>query len=254
MRTRVILTMRRSGAWIAAILVGALTASSIIAVQPAMAYSPDPSGIVIYNEPGVVTVTIPNPALKSKAKKLHAEPAYVQPMEYVGNNDASHCSHSPPTPSCKFWIQNNTVRRITPPGGTEDEARSGFRSLVDVYQVPGCCYTQSDHYEGYSYSLWYGVDPFYATSIKHRDVWDIDYVAAGFSVGGAPSGSVNHGNGRVSYENTVNDTYAVEHNVEHIYLAVTGGTILQVRQEVHGSFQFGSTFWTTDSYSRVALP
>lgn len=171
---------------------------------------------------------------------------------YVGNNSASHCSID--TPPCRFNIYKSSTRYITPPGGSYGQLKSYGKAYVDVYTVVGCCFTKADYYNTSSYSQWGGMSPWNATSIKHRDVWDIDYYAVSWSFGGSPSGTINQGSGRISYANKVYNTWKVTHSVQHVYLKVSGGRITRVKYEVHGSFQFGSSFYTTDAYSSVALP
>lgn len=171
---------------------------------------------------------------------------------YVGNNSASHCSVN--APPCRFNIYKSASRYITPPGGSYGQLKSYGTAYVDVYTVVGCCFTKADYYNTSSYSQWGGTSPWNASSIKHRDVWDIDYYALSWSFGGSPSGTINHGSGRISYSNKVYNTWKVVHSVQHVYLKVSGGHITKVKYEVHGSFQFGSYFYTTDAYSSVALP
>ena len=258
---------------------------------------PDPGIITIVDEPGVVHVTIPDPALKDLKgpvlvegpepgdtpegdpgpgqPQTPAEPPVYDPgyepesapppaaplagapyqtlSSYVGNNSASHCSiYSPP---CKFNIHKSASRTITPPGGKSGLLKSNGTALVDVYTAAGCCFTKADYYNTTSYSQWGGTSPWYATSIRHTDVWDIDYFGVTWTFGGSPSGTVSHGNGRISYANTVSKTWRVNHQVQHVYVRVKGtGRVTKVKYEVHGSYGFGSNFYTTDAYSSVALP
>ncbi|MGN9889585.1 hypothetical protein [Micromonospora sp. L31] len=273
-------------------LAGAVAVPAPAVAGPA-SYSTD---VTIVDEPGVVTVTIPDPSIKDKGPagaegpepgttperdpgpghaELPPEPAvendpeyqpdpeatsapsqvsgtYSTQSTYVGSNSASHCSVY--TPPCKFNIYKSASRTITPPGGKAGLLKSYGKALVDVYTITGCCYRKADYYNTTSYSQWGGSIPYNASSIKHRDVWDIDYLAFTWSFGGSPSGTVNHGSGRISYSNTVNNTWRVNHSVQHVYLKVNDGRVQKVKYEVHGSYGFGSNFYTTDAYSSVALP
>ena len=216
--------------------------------------APPSSGaeVVVYSEPGVVTVTIPDRSARTKTEKTDSTTdGEVQPRD-VGNNSASHCKLN--WPPCQFNIHKTATRTITPPGGSSGQLKSEGTAFVDVYTIPTCCFTKADYYNTTSYSQWTGGNPWNATSIKHTDVWDIDYLAVSVSFGGTPSGTINLGSGRLSYENTEEDTWRVQHNVQHMYLKVSGGRITKVKYEVHGSYGFGSTFYTTDAYSSVALP
>jgi hypothetical protein len=210
--------------------------------------------VVIVDEPGVVRVSIPDPSAKSKTDSV--TPGFPKPgvsVNFVGDNSASHCyGNSLP---CQFNIHKSSSATITPAGGSSGTLASTGTAFVDVYRTPVVgTFTQADYYNTTSRSSWSGLNPFYCTSVKHQDVWDIDYTAVSWSYGGTPSGSVNYGSGRVGYENVVPGTWYINHNVQHVYLRVSGGVVTQVRYEVHGSFQFGSAFYTTDAYSRVALP
>ncbi|NGM12605.1 hypothetical protein O3597_23120 [Verrucosispora sp. WMMA2044] len=277
-------------------ILGTMALVGAVAPQaPAAAESSDPGIVTIVDQPGVVTVTIPDPKIKDKGPaavapengdtpqpdsgpgqaELSDEPAvdydpeyqpdpegasaasrtggaYSTLSAYVGNNSASHCSIN--FPPCKFNIYKSASRTITPPGGKSGLLKSYGKALVDVYTITGCCFTKADYYNTTSYSQWGGTSPYNATSIKHRDVWDIDYFALSWSFGGSPSGTVNHGSGRISYSNTVKNTWRVNHSVQHVYLKVSSGRVSKVKYEVHGSYGFGSNFYTTDAYSSVALP
>lgn len=234
-----------------AVTLAALALAAVTFVHPAAAEpAVPPDDVVVRNEPGVVTVTIPNPAVKSK--KAPAAKDGVQTLAYVGDNSASHCDKN--YPPCQFNIHKTATRGLTPPGGSYGELKSTGTAFVDVYTIVGCCFTQADYYSTVSSSQWGGTNPWNATSIKHTDVWDIDYAAVSWSFGGAPSGTVNQGSGRIAYENTVLNTWRVTHDVQHVYLRVSGGNITKVRYEAHGSYGFGGQFWTTDAYSKVALP
>ncbi|WP_444950305.1 hypothetical protein [Micromonospora ureilytica] len=237
----------------------ALVAPALLATtlsQPASAEGADPATgpgtVVIKSEPGVVTVTIPDPSVKTKSQAASTVPTQPQLAAYVGNNSASHCSIN--VPPCKFNIFKTSSRTITPPGGSSGALQSSGTALVDVYTVTGCCFTKADYYNTNSYSQWGGTSPFNASSVKHEDIWDIDYLGVGFSFGGSPSGTINLGSGRLSYSNTRSNTWRVDHSVQHIYIAAKAGRVTKVKYEAHGSYGFGSTFYTTDAYSSVALP
>jgi hypothetical protein len=210
--------------------------------------------VVVVDEPGVAQVSIPNPTVAVKADSITPGRSTAgASVNYVGDNSASHCGGN--LLPCQFNIHKSSSVTITPAGGTSGNLTSHGTALVDVYRIPVVgTFTQADYYNTQSRSSWSGSRPFNCTSIRHSDVWDIDYTAVSWSYGGVPSGTVNYGSGRLGYENTVSNTWYVNHNVQHVYLRVSAGYVSRVRYEVHGSFQFGSVFYTVDAYSRVSLP
>lgn len=230
---------RQKSAKMAVIVILSTIAGGVMAV-PAEAAPKPKSDIVIVNEPGVVTVTIPDRT--STVKK---------PVPAL-NEDVTTMSLpcvAQPFASCQFNLYPVASRMITPPGGSSGELRSSGSVFVDVYLTATMFFTSADFYSTTSYSNWGGFTPYNATSVKHADVWDIDYIGGSISFGGAPSATVNLGNGKLRYENLVSNTYRVDHSVQHVWISAGAGNIHTVKYEVHGSFQFGSNFYTTDGYA-----
>lgn len=239
------------------LLVSAVVALAVVSPMSPAAAAPGASAdIVIYKEPGVVEVSIPDPAIRSKkaAATTLGPVAALTPPGGVGDNSAAHCYNN--LLRCQFNIHKTANRTITPPGGASGGLTSTGTAFVDAYRgtALGTTITQADYYTTTSSSYWGGSTPFNCTSVKHQDVWDIDYTALSWSYGGSPTGTASFGSGRIGYENTVSNTWKVTHSVQHVFLRVSGGWITQIRYEAHGSFQFGSAFFTTDANSRVALP
>jgi len=198
--------------------------------------------IVVLQEPGVV-VSVPNPAQKVKGKP---GPVTGSPTAAGGGGVTPNlvmCGNA-------CYLFPDSQRTITPPGGSSGVLESnGQTNWIEWVPPLVGGVTKVDYYNTNSYSAWYGSSPFNCTSVKNQDVWDVDYVAVSWSYGGTPSGSTNFGSGRIGYDNTVSNTWKVSHSIQHVYLSVTGGTIYWVDYEVHGSYQFGSSFYTTDAYS-----
>ncbi|MBU2668100.1 hypothetical protein KOI35_31780 [Actinoplanes bogorensis] len=250
--------MSVSRAALRGIALTASVAAAILSLQatPAAA-KPSGGSVVVVSEPGVVTVTKPDPAVRTKVAPAIADRAApagrVALAAYVGDNSAIHCQGG--VPPCQFNIHKEFSRTITPGGGSSGQLRSKGTAFVDAYTCPGCGFRQADYYNTTSTSGWYGSSPFNANSVKHSDVWDIDYTAIGWEFSGTPAGTLNLGSGRLSYENSQSDTWYITHNVAHVKIGIRGwpGSINRVKYEAHGGFQFGSTYYTTDAYSSVAL-
>jgi hypothetical protein len=96
-------------------------------------------------------------------------------------------------------------------------------------------------------TVWLGTRPFNASSVTLTENWDIDFVAVSWTFSGAPSGTVNHGSGRISWSRTATNNYKVDHAWNELRLSVQSGTIHNTRFDVSGEFQFGSNFFRSVS-------
>jgi len=191
--------------------------------------------IVIVSDKGM-TVTIPNPNKKTKDSPQRSVRPLGGAVCGIGNS------------SCSFSLSAYEEKYITPSGGSQSRILSQGTTNVVMYIVPLVAATKADFYNTNSLAFWGGANPFNCTSVKSTDIWDIDYVAAGWGYGGNVSVNLNFGSGRIGYENSYGPTYQIAHYGDHVYLSVSGGTIDTVKYEAHGVFQFGGQFFDTDAY------
>ncbi len=224
---------RKSPTRVVSILLAAVCVGTVLTVaEPAHAGA---DMVTIHEEPGVA-VTIPDPRRTTKDLSTgydKGRPGGVVPLA---------CGTS-------CYLFPSETKTITPPGGGTSNIRTRGETNWVPYRIPVTnAVTKIDFYNTVSSSAWFGENPFNATSVTHQDVWDVDFAGLGFGWEGGPAGSASLGNGRVGFQNTVSNTWQVAHNVSHIRLSVAG-SIWWLGYESHGSFQFGSLFFTADGYS-----
>jgi hypothetical protein len=224
------------------ILTAAVLGGAVAAVVATPAWADDGKGdVVVYREPGVVTVTIPGKNVKTKSSLAPVkQPPGAEEL-------ALSCGNA-------CYLFPDSSRTVTPPGGSSGTLRTRGSTNYVPYYVPILGnLSKMDFYNTNSSSAWLGSSPFNCTSVKHQDVWDVDFIGVSWSYGGAPSGTIVLGTARIGYENTVSNTWRVSHSVQHVFLSTTGD-IYWTGYEAHGSYQFGSQFFTVDAYSSVWLP
>jgi hypothetical protein len=143
---------------------------------------------------------------------------------------------------------------ITPPGGSSSTIVSAGYSNAVVTRITYPC--RIDYRNNSSHATWQGTNPWNATSVTLRDVWDTDYIAAtGISVSDKPSGSVNRGSGRVEWETTHSNTWQVTHSWNSMRHSIDCGLgrITGINFQTHGTFQFGTASFRVSGYDGAGL-
>jgi hypothetical protein len=132
---------------------------------------------------------------------------------------------------------------FTPPNGSKGELRAQASTLVKLGYIPGWGVTNVKYTGNNSFGQWGGLKPYNADSIALTDEWDTDYNAISISISSSPSGSINHGSGRLTWKTTKNKVWKVVHQDDEVRMKVNGGVgvVTEVNYNIYGEFDFGST-------------
>lgn len=133
---------------------------------------------------------------------------------------------------------------ITPPGGNRNKITASGSSdayVTRFLSLPLGAPCKVDYKDNYASVAWWGSNPYNANKVTMTVEWDSDYVAGSISIGSPPSGSLNKGNGLLSWTDSTDNTWRMSLSDPSIYMTVCGsGRLTGVNYRVTGAFKFGS--------------
>jgi hypothetical protein len=141
------------------------------------------------------------------------------------------------------WLTSSGRTSIRPAGASGELAADGTSYLSEPYLAYYAVFSNNE-----SRVAWLGSRPFTADSIVQTDEWQVDFFGSPFAASKTPPGAVvtNSQNSiDVKWSTTVASNWYSAHSWPELDIMPTGAfsEIYQVRHDVSGTFQFGSSFY-----------
>jgi hypothetical protein len=231
----------------AALTVGVIAVTATIATTTAQAEAPaqPTTKVVAWSQDGG-KVLVAAPGVRDKS--------LVTPDTIIGQQDSGPVIGPDGYPDRNKLLNPTGRETVSATGGSVGPIEAVGSSHVEI---PFLEYFAM-YEENQSHVAWLGESPFNADSISHTDTWAVDFVGTGYVIVGAPPGSTQQngsGSASVTWTTTVADNWYSEHHWPFVaFFPETPpqfGQLFRVQSSVTGTFQFGSSFYTTTGKART---